>query len=172
MSEKLITKISFEEISEIWHTHLWPNRISPIETHSAMTWPFDGTSIEYDMDIFNYKPSFYGVYVNKELIGVNSGHRTKDNIYRSRGIWVHPAHRRDGIAKLLFSCIDVQAGKEGCNIIWSIPRKSAIDAYTSAGFETVGNYFDEGMEFGPNIYVMKEINLSNYSKHRKTPTKV
>ena len=54
--------ISFEQISSIWQKELWPNRKSPIETHSAMTWPFDGNPIEIDMDIFNYKPAFFGVF--------------------------------------------------------------------------------------------------------------
>ena len=46
-------------------------------------------------------------------------------------------------------------------MIWSIPRKSALPAYAKFGFETVGDYFDEGMEFGPNIYVIKRINVGS-----------
>jgi len=42
-------------------------------------------------------------------------------------------------------------------MIWSIPRQSALLAYTKFGFNTVGDYFDEGMEFGPNIYVTKDL---------------
>ena len=153
--------ISFETISHVWQKHLWQNRVSPIETHSAMTWPFDGNPIEYDMDIFNYEPTFFAVFQSQEIIGVNSGHRTKDNIYRSRGIWVRPEYRKKGISKMLFDETEKQAIKEGCNMIWSIPRKSALPAYTKFGFETVGNFFDEGMEFGPNIYVTKELDVSN-----------
>ena len=55
-------EITFEEICHIWQKELWPSRISPIETHSAMTWPFDGNQLEYDMDIFEYKPSFFGIF--------------------------------------------------------------------------------------------------------------
>ena len=62
---------------------------------------------------------------------------------------------------MLFLMTESQAVREGCEIIWSIPRKSALKSYTKFGFETVGNYFDEGMEFGPNIYVKKEINVNN-----------
>ena len=113
------------------------------------------------MDIFNYEPSFFGVIRNGRIVGVNSGHRTKDNIYRSRGIWVDPDVRKKGVAQLLFDATEKQAIKEGCNMIWSIPRKSALSAYTKFGFETIGNFFDEGMEFGPNIYVTKELNVSN-----------
>ena len=153
--------ITFEEISNVWHSKLWPDRVSPIETHSAMTWPFDGNPIEFDMDVFNYEPTFFGVFNNNKLIGVNSGHRTKDNIYRSRGIWVDPTYRKIGVAQMLFLMTESQAVRQGCEIIWSIPRKSALKSYTKFGFETVGNYFDEGMEFGPNIYVKKEINVNN-----------
>ena len=155
------TNITFETICHVWQKHLWQNRVSPIETHSAMTWPFDGNPIEYDMDIFNYKPAFFAIFQRQEIVGVNSGHRTKDNIYRSRGIWVHPDHRKKGVSKMLFDATEKQARNEGCNMIWSIPRKSALPAYTKFGFETVGDYFDEGMEFGPNIYVTKELDVSN-----------
>ena len=155
------TNITFETICHIWQKHLWQNRVSPIETHSAMTWPYDGNPIEFDMDIFNYEPSFFGVTANGRIVGVNSGHRTKDNIYRSRGIWVDPDVRKKGVAQLLFNATQKQAINEGCNMIWSIPRKSALPAYTKFGFETMGDFFDEGMEFGPNIYVFKELNESN-----------
>ena len=153
--------ISFETICHVWQKHLWQNRVSPIETHSAMTWPFDGNPIEYDMDIFNYEPNFFAIFQRQEIVGVNSGHRTKDNIYRSRGIWVRPEYRKKGISKMLFDETEKQARNEGCNMIWSIPRKSALPAYTKFGFETVGDFFDEGMEFGPNIYVTKELDVSN-----------
>ena len=154
-------EISFENICHIWQTQLWPDRVSPIETHSAMTWPFDGNQLEYDMDIFEYKPSFFGIFENKNIIGVNSGHRTRDNLYRSRGIWVDPKFRKSGVSQLLFDMTQAKAKQEGCHMIWSIPRKSALPAYTKFGFETVGDFFDEGMEFGPNIYVVKELYESN-----------
>ena len=151
-------QITFEQICQIWQSELWPNRVSPIETHSAMTWPFDGNQLEFDMDIFNYDASFFGVYSKQDLIGVNSGHRTRDDLYRSRGIWVDPKFRKTGVAQTLFELTESKAREEGCRLIWSIPRKSALPAYTKFGFETVGDYFDEGMEFGPNIYVRKDLN--------------
>ncbi len=151
-------EITFEEICHIWQKELWPSRVSPIETHSAMTWPFDGNQLEYDMDIFEYKPSFFGIFDKDNLIGVNSGHRTRDKLYRSRGIWVKPNFRKVGVAQSLFEITEAKALEEGCTLMWSIPRKSALSAYTKFGFETVGDFFDEGMEFGPNIYVVKELN--------------
>ncbi len=108
--------LTFEQIKEIWEKELWPNRESPIETHSAMTWPYDGNPLEFDMDIFKYDPSFFGVFHNGRIIGVNSGHRTKDNIYRSRGIWVDPESRKKGISQLLFDGTEKQAIKDA---IWT-----------------------------------------------------
>lgn len=154
-------KISFERILPIWQNELWQNRQSNIETHSAMTWPFDGNTEKFDMKVFDYDASFFGVFSKQQLIGVNSGHRTEEHVYRSRGIWVDPAFRKTGVAQTLFELLESQAREEDCNMIWSIPRKIALPAYIKFGFETVGDYFDEGMEFGPNIYVRKDLNGFN-----------
>jgi len=81
-------KISFEEIFPVWTEKLWPDRNSPIETHSVMTWPFEGLVEEYNMDIFNYPVTFIGAFTEDKLIGVNSGHKTSELHYRSRGLWV------------------------------------------------------------------------------------
>ena len=149
-------KISFEQILRIWQNELWPDRESPIETHSAMTWPLTN-SIPIDMDIFKYEPFFYGILENDELVAVNSGHKTEKNIYRSRGLWVDPNFRKKGYGKLLLKILSEEAYNRRCDLIWSIPRKSALPVYTKAGFKTVGDFFDEGMEFGPNIYVYKDL---------------
>ena len=148
---KLI-RLSFEQISDIWQNKLWPNRTSAIETHSAMTWPFEGNPEQYDMNVFNYPATFWGVYIDNKLVGVNSGHKTTDTQYRSRGIWVDPEYRKQGIAQNLFLLTKHQAQLEKCEMIWSIPRKTALPAYTKFGFETVGDYIvTETSE--ANIYV-------------------
>lgn len=136
---KLI-RLSFEQISDIWQNKLWPNRTSAIETHSAMTWPFEGNPEQYDMNVFNYPATFWGVYIDNKLVGVNSGHKTTDTQYRSRGIWVDPEYRKQGIAQNLFLLTKHQAQLEKCEMIWSIPRKTALPAYTKFGFQTVGDY--------------------------------
>ena len=148
--------ISFEQILSVWKNELWPDRESPIETHSAMTWPYSWPEKEIDMEIFNYDATFFGVFSKQKLIGVNSGHRSSEVEYRSRGIWVDPAFRKTGVAQLLFDMTQDQAESEGCEMIWSIPRKTALPAYTKFGFMTVGDYF--GTETSDaNIYVIKRI---------------
>ena len=148
------TKISFEDILPIWENKLWPNRESAIEGVSAMTWPYEGNPDPIDMNIFDYQPTFYGVFMDNKLVGVNSGHRTTDTQYRSRGIWVDPDYRKRGVAQLLFVLTEHQARIEKCEMMWSIPRKTALTAYTNFGFTTVGDFIVTETA-DANIYVKK-----------------
>lgn len=144
----------FDTVETVWRERLWPNRTSAIETHSVMTWPYDGNLLEYDMNIFDYPASFFAVWDDEKLIGVNSGHKTTDTLYRSRGLWVDPDYRKQGIAQILFGATETAARSENCSAIWSIPRKTALSAYQRYGFETVGGFF--GTETSDaNIYVIK-----------------
>ena len=145
-------RLNFKTVESIWSTKLWPNRTSAIETHSAMTWPFEGNPESIDMNIFNYPATFWGVYLDDKLVGVNSGHKTTDEQYRSRGIWVDPEYRKRGVAQMLFLLTAHQAKIEGCELLWSIPRKTALPAYTKFGFETVGDYIITETS-DANIYV-------------------
>ncbi len=149
-------KISFDQILPVWQNELWPDRQSAIETHSAMTWPYSWPEKEIDMEIFNYDATFFGVFSKQKLIGVNSGHKSSEVEYRSRGIWVDPAFRKTGVAQLLFDMTADQALNEGCEMIWSIPRKTALKAYTKFGFMTVGDYFNTETS-DANIYVLKRL---------------
>jgi GNAT superfamily N-acetyltransferase len=148
--------IPFEVIEQVWCEKLWLGRTSAIESHSAMTWPYDANPHEYDMAIFNYPATFFAAYNGSKIIGVNSGHKTKDTLYRSRGLWVDPSYRKQGIAQLLFGSTETQAKLEGCSAVWSIPRKTALPAYQRFGFETAGGFF--GTETSDaNIYVIKNL---------------
>lgn len=147
-----IERLNFKTVESIWSTKLWPNRTSAIETHSAMTWPFEGNPESIDMNIFNYPATFWGAYLDNKLVGVNSGHKTTDEQYRSRGIWVDPEYRKRGVAQMLFLLTAHQAKIEGCELLWSIPRKTALPAYTKFGFETVGDYIITETS-DANIYV-------------------
>ena len=147
-----IIRLSFEQITNVWQNHLWPDRESPIESHSAMTWPFEGNPEQYDMNVFNYPATFWGVYIDNKLVGVNSGHKTTDTQYRSRGIWVHPEYRKQGVAQNLFNMTKHQAVLEKADMIWSLPRKTALPAYTKFGFQTVGDFIKTETS-DANIYV-------------------
>jgi GNAT superfamily N-acetyltransferase len=151
-----IERLTFEQIFDVWNDKLWPNRQSPIETHSAMTWPFEGSPQPIDMNIFTYTPTFWGMFIDNKLVGVNSGHKTSDTQYRSRGIWVDPEYRGNGLAQYLFTITEHRAILEKCNMIWSIPRKTALSSYTNYGFDTVGDFIKTETSEA-NIYVKKII---------------
>ena len=151
-----IERLTFEQIFDVWNDKLWPDRQSPIETHSAMTWPFEGSPQPIDMNIFTYTPTFWGMFIDNKLVGVNSGHKTSDTQYRSRGIWVDPEYRGNGLAQYLFTITEHRAILEKCNMIWSIPRKTALSSYTNYGFDTVGDFIKTETSEA-NIYVKKII---------------
>ena len=151
-----IEHISWNQIVRIWQTQLWPHRTSPIETHSAMTWPFDNSQEAYDMSVFNYPAFFLGVFYNKDLVGVNSCHLSSPSHFRSRGLWVDPNHRSKGLAQMLFAETQQLAKTNNADMIWSMPRKTALKSYQHFGFNTVGDFF--GTETADaNIYVIQLI---------------
>ncbi len=125
----MIDLISWEEILRIWRQDLWPDRISPIEPTSAMNF-LDG----YDLKNQEFNPSFFGYFLDDELVGVNSGHRCDDGSYRSRGLFVYPVFRKKGIARQLLTATINQAIAEDCGFVWSFPRKSSWTTYQSLGF--------------------------------------
>ena len=131
----MIKFLSWEEILPIWKTQLWPSRISAIEPNSAMSYKSG-----YDMYNMNTTSSFFGYYVNDELVGVNSGHSCLDNMYRSRGLWVDPEHRGKGIGRQLLIETINQAKHEGSDMIWSFPKRTSWKTYNSVGFELTSDW--------------------------------
>lgn len=148
----VVQQITFEQILPIWQHKLWPNRASKIETHSAMTWPLSHPNQPYDMTVFTYPVYFFGIYDQDKLIAVNSGHSTNAQEFRSRGLWVDPDYRGQGIAQQLLEATKHAAIQSGAKMVWSIPRLNALHSYKKVGFVTVGDIVDKGVEFGPNIY--------------------
>jgi len=153
----IISKITFDDILPIWKDKLWNNRISDIKTHSSMTCPIDKDSI-YDMKIYEYPATYWAVLHNDIIVGVNSGHKTSDCDYRSRGLWVATEYRGNGLGKLLLDTVIDQAILEECNIIWSVPRLTALPTYEKAGFETIGNIFKTETA-DKNVYAIKRVKV-------------
>jgi GNAT superfamily N-acetyltransferase len=135
MPNKII-KIDFETILPIWAEELWPNRVSAIETHSAMLHLYK----EYDMGNFSLPSWYLGCIVNEELIGVNSGHMCVDGSARSRGLWVSPNNRKQGFGKLLLEATIAESKIYGANSVWSYSRKTSWPTYESAGFVLTSNW--------------------------------
>ncbi len=141
----MVVTLEFENIFPIWNTYLWPNRVSKIETHSAMM--FDGGIC---MKNFEFKPIFFGFEIDGEIVGVNSGHMCADRSYRSRGLWVNLPYRKKGIGRaLLMAAID-QGQKENAEYVWSLPRQTSWPVYESAGFTLSTSWLET--ETGINAY--------------------
>jgi len=147
----IIKQINWEQIFSIWHDELWVGRKTEIK-------PTNGLKLlgGFDKNIEDNISTFFGLFNNDELIGVNSGHTTIDNKYRSRGLFVKSEWRLLGASQLLLQAVEDQAKKESKNLLWSMPRKSSLAAYKKFGFILVSDVVDS-MEFGPNYYVIKHI---------------
>ena len=126
-----ILQIDFDTILSIWKEQLWPNRTSPIESHSAMRY----LSKEYDIENFALPSQYLGCYIDNMLIGVNSCHLCIDGSARSRGLWVSPDHRRKGIGQKLLNATVNFAKSQNSILVWSYSRKTSWPTYNSVGFE-------------------------------------
>lgn len=146
---EIIERIQWEEILPIWKEELWPDRVSPIEPVSAMKY-LGG----YNLEIQDEDPIFFGAHSKGVIYGVNSIVRTAPTQFRSRGLWVDPEKRGQGLGKDLLKWSMSAAKHHGAREVWSAPRKSAWPTYESVGFIRTSDWFDEGMEFGPNCYVL------------------
>ena len=158
----VLKEINFDEIFPIWDKQLWPGRKSKIEPMSSLVWnsqlflKWGNSEIKKDSSIFDkYEPTFFGITEGGKLIGVNSGFRTEFDVYRSRGLWVDKNHRGLGLGRLLLDTAISLGKQENCGVIWSMPRKSALPTYEAVGFNKIGPWLDETVEFGPNAVSYK-----------------
>jgi len=141
----MIVQTDFETINLIWSKHLWPTRVSKIETHSAML--LDKT---YDIKNFDYLATFLVYYEDEKIAGCNSGHMCSDNTYRSRGLYVFPEYRKKGYGKALLEHTISLGKQQNASLIWSYPRFESWNTYQSAGFNLI-NEWDKS-ETGTNAY--------------------
>ena len=144
--------ISFEQISQAW-SKLWPGR------DAEPTNPWDLTE---DNKIQQSSalglPTFFGVYDNNTLIGVNSGYKTSDFNYRSRGLWVDENYRRRRVSMLLLHNTINQARKERATTIWTCPREESVEAYKKCGFEIISDKLGEPLfDWGTNYIAIKKL---------------
>lgn len=130
----MIQTITWRHISLIWITELWANRTSPIEKVSHMM--LEGP----DMDNSKFEPTFFGYYDGANLVGVNSGHMCCDGNYRSRGLYVNPQYRGQGIGRQLLQATIDQGKREKAKLVWSYPRQTSWPTYKSVGFDLVSDW--------------------------------
>jgi GNAT superfamily N-acetyltransferase len=89
----------------------------------------------HDLENMKSVPTFFGYIKNNKIVGVNSGHACPNtNNYRSRGLWVDPQYRGQGIGQQLLNAVKDQGLVEGYKTVWSYPRKSSWKTYQAVGF--------------------------------------
>ena len=142
----IVEEISWEEILPVWKDKLWPGRLSRIDPASAITY-LSGKDRRNTLFI----PTYFAIKTDK-IVAVNSVIMCHDGGARSRGLWVDPAYRGKGLAKIILLKTIEKAKQGGATYLWTMPRKSALPAYVSVGFEQTADWFDQGVEFGPNCY--------------------
>jgi GNAT superfamily N-acetyltransferase len=111
-----------------------------------------------DLSIFNGpQAQFWKVEKDQKIVAVNSGFWTDDRQYRSRGLYVLKEHRGLGLAKKLLEHAVEFAASEKAELIWSMPRVSVLKVYQSVGFHQIGSEFIDGVEFGPNVFAIRNL---------------
>jgi GNAT superfamily N-acetyltransferase len=96
----------------------------------------------YDLQNQNFTPTFWGAFDDDIIVGVNSGHMTLYNLYRSRGLYVKEKYRGKGIGqKLLLKTIS-QGYFENAIGVWSYPNRKAWMTYHNVGFLLTGEEYN------------------------------
>lgn len=147
-----IVKTTFDEIFPLWKYGLWPCRKSEIKPTNGIK--FMGG---YDKEIEKNVPTFFGAFIDEECIGVNSGFPTDKLYYRSRGLYIVPKYRHQGISHKLLQATEKDAIDKGYKFLWSMPREKAFIVYLLFGFKKASKFFDKDVEFGPNCFVVKNL---------------
>lgn len=151
----MIETISYNECLTVWEQKLWPGRRG-IGTISAMLYAPE--QLEYKIDLTNlqFAATFFGLFDDGKLIGVNSGHKCADGSYRSRGLWVEPEFRGNGNGVKLLAATVQQAVTEDCSFIWSYPRLTSKKTYEAAGF-TITSDWRSSDTSDNNAYCIKHL---------------
>ncbi len=145
------TETSFENVLKIWSQHLWPKRLSVIESISYIN--IDGC---IDDSIKNYINSakFFCIIYNNKTIGVLSHHQTAENTVRLRGLWVSPEFRGKGVGSELIMKSILSASKNATEI-WLMSRIVNTVYYKKFGF--LDHKYTDMYEYGPHLIMKKTI---------------
>lgn len=146
----MIKEVNYAVVEPIWNKYLWPGR-NNYGYMSGMQY-LGG----YHTDVFNrFFPMFFVYYLDGEIAGVNSGHCSTSEHFRSRGLYVFEKYRKMGIGTELLK-YTIQAAKDhSCNLCWSLPRETALSTYVSAGFVQTSEFI-KTETFDRNCFVAIE----------------
>lgn len=143
-----IKEITFTEIGPLWHK-LWPDTPENVKPYNTATFLLNKG---YDPSIPYGPVTFLGAFVDEILVGCNSCFKSAATVWmRSRGLYVDPTARKQGIATQLLSATFAQAKKEGCTHLWAYPRTVIVSTYIRCGFSQVGEPITT-FDYGPHVW--------------------
>lgn len=149
----VVKKVNFKDIVSAWDK-LWPGRDH--DPYSSML-RLGGHDIRI-RDNYDYTCiAAYDWGDKGKLVGVQVGHRSSKQDYRTRGLWIDPNSRGQGIAQMLFCKLEEYAKFQGCRWLWSFPRLSSLPAYMKAGYEPYGEPVKA--EYEQNIKAQKDLSV-------------
>ena len=149
----MIKEISFDIIKLYWKI-LWPD-IESKYLEKIYLPQCEFVSKEFISLDPNLIPSiFLGYFVDNKLIGVLSGYKTSDIYFRTRGLWVNSSYRLMNVGTKLIQYIEQFALDVGCERLWTIPRKSAINFYLKNNFLQITDFIIYNNQ---NCYAIKTI---------------
>ena len=127
-------RIEFIDIVPYWNK-LWGDRIHTVYSSMLMR----GNHDYHIKDTYKYRCwCAYDSARKDRIVGVMAGHKSEPLCYRTRGLWVDPDYRGQGIAQGLFALAELQAKNEHCRWLWSYPRLAALPAYMKSGYVAYG----------------------------------
>ena len=140
----IFKRLTWEQVKPVWDTYLWPGRDS--EPVTSMMY-LGG----YDLSYKDRDPIFIGIIDDDgAAIAVNSYVDTVGTEFRSRGLWVHPKYRGSGHARDMLKSMMSHVHELGGDTIWTMPRRGALEAYESVGFQKTSQW--KKNDWGVNCY--------------------
>lgn len=151
-----IREISFQEIKIFWSKNLWPGRESAIEPVSCIN-----SVGEIDINLQNFSPTFFGLFVDTQIAGAISTCQTSANEFRVRGICIISEYRGQGFSAQLMKAALENILKTNKNpIAWTLAREVNLEFYNKFGFfetKRISKY-----EFGPHI-ILKNDKIASFT---------
>ena len=77
----MIYRIDFETIQKVWRENLWVEGDSADKRYNRIK--IDG---KFDQDMAEKTVMYWAYKLDDEIVGVNSGYKSCENYYRSRGL--------------------------------------------------------------------------------------
>lgn len=104
--------------------------------------------------------TYFALLVDDKIVGVNSGHTTPDNLYRSRGLWIEKEYRGKGLGVPLLTAGITKAQQLNCDGVWSFPRDTSQKTYEAAGFTITSDWIISDNDI-KNAYCFKKLLINS-----------